>query len=281
MLRDGSMATLCAHMGLYDFPLLYEALRLPDQQDVVAVQALIERHLDAPMRSIMDPACGPGTWLAPLANGAVRVAGNDLSERMSKHAALRFADRDSEFTQGDMRDLHFVSAPFDVALEASGSVCHLSCCAELVRFLTALRNCVRPGGLIIINFFFECDWRPVVEPVVTHDSRPVPIPGGGEASIRYAHVDRDPARRVDRFRRTVDAKHVPDTPDRFEDEYELRMWSGAEVSAAVREVQGLALVEAVHLIDSVSVWRAGRNGTELPESLRDEHLVVMRRTENR
>lgn len=265
-------------MGLYDFPLLYEALRCPEDRDVGTVQSLIDKHLGAPLRSLMDPACGPGTWLAPLANGAVRVAGNDLSPQMSGHAARRFADRDAEFTQGDMRELRFSTGPFDVALEASGSVCHLHDAESLERFLRALRNSVRVGGLIIINFFFESDWRPVVEPVVTHHSHPVPIPGGGEATIRYAHVDRDAARKTDRFRRTVDARQVPGMPDWFEDEYDLRMWSGSEVSDAVRAVGGLELVEAVHLIDALSVWEAGPNPGELPDTLRDEHLIVMRRT---
>lgn len=264
-------------MGLYEFPVLYEALRAPDPRDVDIVQSLIDRHLRAPLTSIMDPACGPGTWLAPLANGTVRVAGNDLSPQMSAHAAARFADRHAEFTQGDMRELKFASGPFDVALEASGSVCHLHDPDSLVRFLTALRDSVRPGGLLIINFFFESDWRPVAEPVITHDSAPIPIPGGGVATIRYAHVDRIPDRRVDRFRRTVDARHVPGAPERFEDEYDLRMWSGAEVSAAVRAVPGLRLLEAVHLLDAVSVWHADPNAADLPDTLRDEHLVVIRR----
>ena len=233
-------------MSLFDHPVLYNALRTPDHESVERVRAMVHEHLGRPPASVMDPACGPGTWLEPFETNATFLAGNDLSASMVADCRRRYAHRACEFVQGDMCDLRFGSGPFDLSLEVSGTACLLDTPEQLARFLRGMARCTRRGGLVLAALFFESPDEPFDAPLqfprLLWNAGPCPA-GAGEAWVRYELIGRDSHRRLDHLRRTVRSAGVPGAPSEIRDEYSLRVWTDAELREVLAGVPELELVD--------------------------------------
>src|SRR5690606_18847132 len=111
-------------------------------------------------------------WLEPFAREGWRVAGNDLSPHMVAGAqrALAAIARErgeagegggeagegmGEIIWGDMRDLHFKTGPFDVAIEIAGTTGLLQEADDLLAHLTTVGEHLRVGGLFLVTVFFD------------------------------------------------------------------------------------------------------------------------------
>ena len=102
--------------SLYDFPEIYDQVRTPDQYTFESIYKHICDQLGRAPRSVMDPACGPATWLSLFADKGVLVAGNDISEEMIANAQEKCAGKAIELIVGDMCDLQFKKAPLKFPL---------------------------------------------------------------------------------------------------------------------------------------------------------------------
>jgi SAM-dependent methyltransferase len=233
-------------MQFYQQPELYFVLRSPSPRHYEAIRRISAVHLRGPLASVMDPACGPATWLLPFARDGLRVAGNDLYPEMVQWAKRTLAGHPCEITQGDMCDLHFRSGPFDVALEVGGALGHLPDAEALGKHLRSVLAHLRPGGLYLLLLFVACEEQ-LTQPLLCQQSPWLPVPGGGTAAITYEIVRRDPARRTERMRRTVRCNGVPGCPPQFADDYEVRCYSPAELREILARLPEAELAAAYEI----------------------------------
>ncbi len=253
-------------MDLYDFPELYDALRAADHETQALIREVLAEVFPGGVRSVMDPACGPGNWLAPFAAPGVRLAGNDLSARMVALARAKLPD--AEILHGDMRDLRFETGPFDVALEAAGTACMLREANDFEALLAAVERHVRPGGLVLLTIFFPEPDQEAPRPRVIYELGPVDVRPRGRGWITYETIAWSDATRHERMRRTVRQQGVDGAPPALVDEFDLRIWRGAD------------LLDAVARTRHLSAWRAWRLADNQPCALDDlagETLVALRR----
>lgn len=234
--------------SFYEFPELYAALRAPDHDTLAAARRLIARYHEGPVRKVMDPACGPGTYLLPFADDGLFVAGNDLSPAMVRAARDALGTRPGEFTCGDMRGFRFDARPIDVAVELSGTSGHMLDRASALDHLRAVAANLRRGGLYLMVVFARTPPERINgSPLVTWEEGPLPIATGGEAWIRYEQVTRADAHGVEVIRRTVVTRDVPRCPTFLQEEYALRTWTDvdlAELAAESGEFEFLGLYPA-------------------------------------
>jgi SAM-dependent methyltransferase len=276
-------------MNLYRHPELYHALRSPDPDTLLLVRSLIAEHLGAPLTSLLDPACGPGTWLAPFASGRVLLAGNDLYEEMVQDARINLAEHPTEFTHGDMRQLRFTRGPFDVAMEVSGTSSHLETPAGLRELLEAMHGQVRSGGLVLLTVLMEHKWEPIVEPKTAWRSPPVALPSGATAHIEYRIIGREPPpggsiEHIERIVEVARLNGVDGGPavhiEHVRDQYGLRVWSASEITGVVAGLVG-ADVLGIASIDAADGASAGRGQlpalTGIHDGLQGEQILVIRK----
>lgn len=257
-------------MQLYKYPHLYEVLRAPDPETLEIVQTTLTRHLPSPLRSLMDPACGPATWLLPFAGDSIHLAGNDLSGEMVHLARQRLNGHRGEIIQGDMFNLKFATGPFDVALEVSGAISQLLDDASLLRFLRSVAAHTRPGGLVLVTLIFEpSDAYPSL-PHLVYRTPPRDVSVGGHAWITYEVVERFPEQRRETIRRTVHCLDVPGCPPRIEDSYPMRIWTRGEIFDLLASAPDLEFIEAHGLDDG---WIPPAEGLRLE----GEQMLVFRR----
>ena len=211
--------------SLYDFPELYDCLRAPDSVTFNQVFDLITHHLGRKPTSVMDPACGPATWLAHFAKKHIDVAGNDICFEMIKSAKEKCGSYAKEFTIGDMCDLQFTSSPFDVTLEIAGTCGLLASENEFRRFLQSVICHTANGGLILLTVFFVEDYCYGNLPVLVYECGPVDITPNGQAWISYEVLGSEPLRGIDHVRRTVHTNGIEGCPQPLIDEYEMYSWN--------------------------------------------------------
>ncbi len=276
-------------MNLYKHPELYHALRSPDPDTLLLVRSLIDRYLGSALTSMLDPACGPGTWLAPFADGRTLLAGNDLFEEMIRDARENLADHPHELTVGDMRQLRFVRGPFDVAMEVSGTSSHLTSPGELRELLEAMLSNVRSEGLVLLTVLFEHTWEPIIEPKTAWRSPPVQLPSGATARIEYRIIGREPppGPSVERIERIVEVHRLngrdggdPVHVEHVRDHYGLRVWSAAEVRGVIASLLNAEFL-GVASIDAADGASSGRGTlpplTGVTEALHGEQILVLKK----
>lgn len=232
-----------APMSLYRHPEIYATLLAPEPDVFEHVLDWIDLYLDGPFDSVMDPCCGPGTWLLPFVVRELHVAGNDLLPQMVAECRRRVGAA-AELTEGDMRSLRFETGPFDVALNLHSSVGHLPDLSAVSSHLRSVRDQLRPGGLYFLGVCVY-DGEHVEEDVhVLYESEPTFVPSGGMASIRYESVRRDPVRCEETIRLLLLSRDVADCPERLEEEYVLKTFHRDVLRGVVDDVGGFDLLAA-------------------------------------
>jgi SAM-dependent methyltransferase len=155
-----------APSAVYNHPRIYDILHTPGTADEVdAIELLARRYSPAPaadaLRSWLEPACGTGRYLRLLAARAarrrttIRLVGVDLNEGMLEFA--RSSVPAARFVRADMRRLTpaKLGGAFDVVFTPQNSVRHLLRDTDLVRHLTGVRSCLRPGGVYLVGTALE------------------------------------------------------------------------------------------------------------------------------
>jgi SAM-dependent methyltransferase len=234
-------------MSLYDHPAVYAALLRPEQSLVLALDQWCDEWLKSPMGSVMDPCCGPGSWLVPFRDRDVRVAGNDLSPGMIEEAKMVFGEGCGEWTVGDMRSLAFQSAPFDLAINMHSSVGHLPDLDAVLDHLISVRKQLRSGGFYFLGVVVN-DARTIDSSLrVLFESQPTEMPNGGMAAVRYESVVRNGRRGLETIRLHLLTAGVDGCPQVLSEEYDLRSFRAAELRSVAAK-SGF-LVRAAYAMD--------------------------------
>jgi SAM-dependent methyltransferase len=220
-------------MSLYNHPAIYAALLKPEASLTLAMEEWCQRWIDAPVRSVMDPCCGPGSWLLPFRDRAARVAGNDLSEAMIEEARAAFDPAVSEWTVGDMRDLRFQTGPFELAINMHSSVGHLPDLQAVEGHLRSVHRNLVPGGHYFLGVVVN-DARGVDRSLrVLFESPPTELPSGGMAAVRYESIERNGAKERETIRLHLLTAGVPGCPQVLSEEYNLRSFRASQLRAVL------------------------------------------------
>jgi len=113
----------------------------------------------APIRRVLDIACGTGPHLIRLADRGYRMSGLDLSATNIEFLGQRIGDRGhrAELIVGDMTDFR-LPKPVDAAICMQDSQGHLLTNEALLAHLRCVARAVRPGGLYVFVCYMASSW---------------------------------------------------------------------------------------------------------------------------
>jgi SAM-dependent methyltransferase len=105
---------------------------------------------------ILEPMCGSGRLLAPLAQAGYRLAGVDISPALLARARARLADAgllgQVELLEADIRQAA-LAGPFALAIVALNSFMHLANADDQLAALGRIHAALRPDGLLALDLF--------------------------------------------------------------------------------------------------------------------------------
>ena len=190
------------------------------------VDWLLER-LSNP-HSVLEPGCGSGRMLEPLARRGIDVTGFDLSPEMIELARARLRGS-GQVLVGDMTDFD-LGRTFDGAVCPINTLAHLSP-AELGSHLECMARHLEPGGryLAQVGLMDRESW----DPAAAHQAEA----SRGETKLRWewADVEMDFERGISRQRSRIWVLEGPRAGDVVEDIHEMTLWKPETWARAIEE----------------------------------------------
>ncbi len=119
------------------------------------VHECLARFANGSTRHVLELACGTGRHALALERLGHEIVGIDHSESMLRVARERAAAAGSSarFELGDLRALDPPGAPFDAAVCLFDSIGYVATNEALERTFRGIRAAVRPGGLLVFEFW--------------------------------------------------------------------------------------------------------------------------------
>lgn len=148
-------------LDLYDLPLYYDiAFSWDPMSEIQTLRRAMDEYLDRPAARLLEPGCGTGRLLVPLAMYGHHITGYDHNRAMlnfarDKITGTGLSDRIS-LIQGDFEHAAFVNT-FDVAYNFIGSIGHLIEDRRIVNHLRATAATLGPGGIYVVQL--ACLWE--------------------------------------------------------------------------------------------------------------------------
>jgi len=127
----------------------------PYADEVAFVHGCFQQFGLAPIRKILELACGTGRHALELDKSGYQITAMDRSPYMIEIARRRASEHNSKivFAAGDMQQLPLAEKEFDAAICLFDSIGYLRTDKALTEAFTAIWNHLRPNGLFIFEFW--------------------------------------------------------------------------------------------------------------------------------
>jgi SAM-dependent methyltransferase len=151
------------HAELYD---LFYADKPYAAETAFVVERLKEEGLGAAGR-VLELACGTGRHALELARHGLSVVATDYSPDMLACAKAReqTAGARVQFLEQDMRRLDVPGRPFDAVVSFFDSIGYVQTNEALMQVLTGAHEHLRPGGLLVLEFWHAAAMVRAYDPV--------------------------------------------------------------------------------------------------------------------
>lgn len=228
---------------------IYSAFFAPSEEIRSSIDRLVRAHFGRRPRRALDPACGPGLWLAHFQARGAEVAGCDLEEKAVAHAASILPKRGARVLVGDMRrPPDELGGEFDVAINLDNSIGHLAEYMDAVEHLASIRRRLSPKGIYLLGLAIREDGDELEQGVV-FERGPVDIEGGGFAALRTESLGLQPRTRCERIRQITITANVPDTPAVIAEQYDLLTFTFALLRDCLAAAGGFEVLDCLDATD--------------------------------
>jgi SAM-dependent methyltransferase len=246
--------------GFYRRSALYSAFFEPSEEIRDSVDRLVRRHLRRDPRRVLDPACGPGLWLAHFLAKGAEVAGSDLEEAAIALANERLPARGARVLVGDMRrPPDELGTGFDLVINLDNSIGHLPEFMDVVEHFASIRTRLARGGVYIVGLAIR-EERDEIPVGVVYERGPVDIAGGGFAALRTESMGLQPVTRCERIRQIAITANVPDTPAVIAEQYDLLTFTFALLKDILAASGGFEVLDCRDATDESLPTKPFRKG---------------------
>lgn len=117
------------------------------------LEQIFQDFAPSQVRSILDLGCGTGGHASILASRGYTVTGVDMSETMLSEAIKKSSSKNTEFVQGDLRDLD-LGRKFDTVISMFAVMGYMISNEDLAMAFRTVRRHLNPGGLFVFDSWF-------------------------------------------------------------------------------------------------------------------------------
>jgi SAM-dependent methyltransferase len=140
----------------YDLAFLRDADR-----DIEFFINCFKRYCDHEVKNILEPACGPGLFLASVPKFGFFILGYDLNPAMIMFAKERLKDQKITTNSADAVIANMINAKFDQKFDAAficiNSLGYLKYDIDILLHFQNMNDSLNDGGIYIVEISFKCD----------------------------------------------------------------------------------------------------------------------------
>lgn len=200
---------------------LYCAIFTPTKLMRNSIDRVLRTHLARKAMRVLDPACGPGLWLAHFAAQGAEVAGSDIEPSAIAQATKLLPKRGVRVMVGDMRrPPDELGADFNCVINLDNSIGHLADYNDVAEHFASIRQRLAPRGVYLVGLALR-ERTDTIPQGVVYERGPIDIPGGGFAALRTESLGLQPKTRCERIRQIIITANVKDTPTVIAEQYDL------------------------------------------------------------
>ncbi len=251
----------------YDYPQYYDL----GFRDVVHDEAkfLVEafkKYVPGKTKKIFEPGCGTGRLVFEMASRGYQVTGLDLNANALAYCQKRLERKGlkAKLVQGDMTKFT-LPTKFDAAFNTLNTFRHLVSEEQAVDHLNLVADHLKPGGIYVIGFH-------LLPPDAELYGSERWTAKQGETKINYSLSVMESSRRkrLEHLRITMNI-HRPSGKLRLQDEFDLRLYSAAQVKSL------FASVPKFELKDVFDFWYDISEPLPLNDDLEDAVFVLQKK----
>lgn len=225
-----------------DFAALYDAAFSWDNSAEVD---FIERELGPATQRVLEPGCGSGRLLVPLAARGFSMVGLDASSEMLALAKAKLSAQgfDAELVAADMTEFS-LEAPVDAAVCPIQTFGHLDSVVRAMRHLACMSRSLAPGGVYLVQMGLSTLETFTPTPPGEHNRWEFEFEGE-TVRITWYGVDWNPRTHVETSRSEFVWLTGADAGRRVYEDHPMRVWDWDGWSSLI----GLAGFEQVAAFD--------------------------------
>ena len=229
-------------MDCYDYPQYWDlAFRDSTREEADFVDAISAKYLRGRARRIYEPGCGGGRLVVELARRGYDVTGIDLNSAAIQYLQKRLKRNGlkANVHVADMRE--FICRPkVDVAINTVNTFRHLLTEKDAVQHLQAVAQSLKKGGFYILGFHLLPP-----DAALEDDESWVARHGNVAVHMRLDAFGANRRTRLEtlRFRMQVKTKQDRSKSKKFATDYQMRIYTAAQVKALFAKVPQFQLVE--------------------------------------
>lgn len=146
----------------YNSAKYYDLAFLRDvDRDINFFTKCFKRYCDREVKRIIEPACGPGLFLAHVPKFGYSILGYDLNPEMIKFSkdrlnSQKMTAQNADAVIGNMVDAKF-DQKFDAAFICINSLGYLRSDIDILSHFRHLNDSLNDGGIYIVEISFKCD----------------------------------------------------------------------------------------------------------------------------
>lgn len=137
------------------YDLLYEDK--PYREESSFVDGLLKRYAvpTAPIRRVLDLACGTGRHCFELEAMGYQVEGSDISAAMIQQAQLTAVERGgaANFYNYSFQNADRIAKKYDAVISMFSAICYLTTHQDLLTTLDNINGLLEPGGLFVFDYW--------------------------------------------------------------------------------------------------------------------------------
>lgn len=111
----------------------------------------------------LEIGIGTGRVAIPAAQLAAELVGVDNSEPMLELCRAKPLPPNLALVEADFRQPLPLEGPFDLAYSTLGSLAYVDSREQLTEALGHVRQLLKPGGVLVLDYYATCVYRPLVE----------------------------------------------------------------------------------------------------------------------
>lgn len=161
---------------------VYDSLIAPAMVTEDAVERLRSYVTGA---RVLEIGAGTGRVAIPVAGIAAEVVAVDNSEAMLDRFRAKGVPGNASLVRADFRQPLDLAGPFDTAYATMGTLACVESREELATALTHVREVLKPGGTLSLEYYSTASYRPLVE----YHTVKVPTPHHGGTTTFTVTLD--------------------------------------------------------------------------------------------